>query len=171
LAAGQPKYREPSGSGEISPSLGRNVGKWFLGKADGPGTSFRPDCAGIRCLPSHPRFGARRSAASSQIDQRPPLSSLSVLPANQLRAGAFGRSILARSISARDQTSPAPSVSAEPIEQQSGDHSIPRNRPRCRIGPSLGDPCRNRGCRSWAAGASGMTPQIAGTMAPGCPSR
>src|SRR5204862_3133398 len=95
------------------PSLGRNVGKWFLGKADGPGTSFRPDCAGIRCLPSHPRFGARRSAASSQIDQRPPLSSLSVLPANQLRTGAFGRSILARSISARDQTSPAPSVSAE----------------------------------------------------------
>ena len=163
MAAGQPKYREPSGSGEISPSLGRNVGKWFLGKADGPGTSFRPDCAGIRCLPSHPRFGARRSAASSQIDQRPPLSSLSVLPANQLRTGAFGRSILARSISARDQTSPAPSVSAEPIEQQSGDHSIPRNRPRCRIGPSLGDPCRNRGCRSWAAGASGMTPQIAGT--------
>ena len=132
--------------------------KVVLGKADGPGTSFRPDCAGIRCLPSHPRFGARRSAASSQIDQRPPLSSLSVLPANQLRTGAFGRSILARSISARDQTSPAPSVSAEPIEQQSGGRSIPRNRPRRRIGPSLGDPWHDRGRRSRAAGASGMRP-------------
>jgi hypothetical protein len=27
--------------------------KVVLGKANGPGTSFRPDCAGIRCLPSH----------------------------------------------------------------------------------------------------------------------
>ena len=157
MAAGQPKYREPSGSGEISPSLGRNVGKWFLGKADGPGTSFRPDCAGIRCLPSHPRFGARRSAASSQIDQRPPLSSLSVLPANQLRTGAFGRSILARSISARDQVSPAPSVSAEPIEQQSRGRSPPRSLPLRRIGPSLGDPCRDRGRRSWLLALTGWS--------------
>ena len=160
MAAGQPKYREPSGSGEISPSLGRNVGKWFLGKADGPGTSFRPDCAGIRCLPSHPRFGARRSAASSQIDQRPPLSSLSVLPANQLRTGAFGRSILARSISARDQISSAPSVSAEPIEQQSGGRSIPRSRPLPRVGPLVGDPWRDRGRRSWAIGAKGLMPEL-----------
>ena len=139
----------------IFPSECRKV---VLGKANGPGTWFRPDCAGIRCLPSHPRFGARRSAASSQIDQRPPVSRLPVLPGSQLRTGALRRSILARSISARDQISPAPSVSAEPIKQQSGGRSIPRNRPRRRIGPSLGDPWHDRGRRSRAAGASGMRP-------------
>src|SRR5205085_1136105 len=78
--------------------------------------------------------------------------------------GALGRSILARSISARDQISSAPSVSAEPIEQQSGGRSIPRNRPRCRIGASLGDPWRDlwrdRGRRSWAVGAKGLMPEL-----------
>jgi hypothetical protein len=78
---------------------------------------------------------------------------------------------LARSISAWDPISPAPSVSAEPIEQQSGSRSIPRDRPRRPIGPSLGYPCGDRDCRSWAAGVSGMTPRFAGTMAPGCRSR
>jgi hypothetical protein len=32
LPAGQPTYRERCGTGEISPSLGRNVGKWFWGR-------------------------------------------------------------------------------------------------------------------------------------------
>lgn len=43
---------------------------------------------GIRCLPSHPCFRARRSAASNQIDQRPSVSRLPVLPGNQLPPGA-----------------------------------------------------------------------------------
>jgi hypothetical protein len=174
LCLGEPRSTKPTERERHRPIFAifrwerRNVVLW---KADGPGTSFRPDCAGIGCLPSRPRFGAHWSVASSQIDQRPPLSNLSVLPGNQLRTGAFGPSILARSISARDPISPAPSVSAEPIEQQSGGRSIPRNCPRRPIGPSLGDPCRDRDCRSWAAGVSGMTPQFAGTMAPGCRSR
>ena len=174
LCLGEPRSTKPTERERHRPIFAifrwerRNVVLW---KADGPGTSFRPDCAGIGCLPSRPRFGAHWSAASSQIDQRPPLSNLSVLPGNQLRTGAFGPSILARSISAWDPISPAPSVSAEPIEQQSGSRSIPRDRPRRPIGPSLGYPCADRDCRSWAAGVSGMTPRFAGTMAPGCRSR
>ena len=154
LCLGEPRSTKPTERERHRPIFAifrwerRNVVLW---KADGPGTSFRPDCAGIGCLPSRPRFGAHWSAASSQIDQRPPLSNLSVLPGNQLRTGAFGPSILARSISAQDPISPAPSVSAEPIEQQSGGRSIPRSRPRRPIGPLVGDPWRDRGRRSCAA--------------------
>ena len=103
LCLGEPRSTKPTERERHRPIFAifrwerRNVVLW---KADGPGTSFRPDCAGIGCLPSRPRFGAHWSAASSQIDQRPPLSNLSVLPGNQLRTGAFGPSILARSISA-----------------------------------------------------------------------
>jgi len=88
LCLGEPRSTKPTERKRHRPifaifrSERRNV---VLGKADGPGTSFRPDCAGIGCLPSHPRFGAHWSAASSQIDQRPPLSNLSVLPGNQLQ--------------------------------------------------------------------------------------
>ena len=62
---------------------------------------------------------------------------------------------LARSISAGDQISPAPSVSAEPIEQQSGDHSIPRSRPLRRVGPLAGDPWSDRGRRLWLLALKG----------------
>ncbi len=173
LSLGEPRSTEPTERKRHRPIFAifrSERRKVVLGKADGPGTSFRPDCAGIGCLPSHPRFGAHWGAASSQIDQS---RRFPICPYCQEISFELAHSDQAfwRGISARDPISPAPSVSAEPIEQQSGGRSIPRNCPRRPIGPSLGDPCRDRDCRSWAAGVSGMTPQFAGTMAPGCRSR
>jgi|GraSoiStandDraft_42_1057292.scaffolds.fasta_scaffold40417_3 hypothetical protein len=72
LSLGEPRSTEPTERKRHRPIFAifrSERRKVVLGKADGPGTSFRPDCAGIGCLPSHPRFGAHWGAASSQIDQ------------------------------------------------------------------------------------------------------